>query len=172
MRRHFAIPEGIGFVAVERDIRQSGRGGQFYNWDAVPPNTMILVPETLGKSLSHYYLKVHGNAAATNDNKVVALSYAVQELTAETTPAIAAKMVNTMTTNAVQDFQSNEKSVVLIQSFRANEALRKQQRTEQDRARNLAMEMEKSGLNDFLAEEEEKVRQKRYRREARERGEE
>jgi len=164
MRRHFAIPEGIGFVALDRDIRQHGRGGHFYNWDAVPPTTMIIVPENLGKYLSHFYLKVHGDPVATNNNKVGALSLAVQEHTAETAPAIAARMSSVLTTNAVQDFQANEKSVVLLQSFHANQALRQQQVMEQQRARDLANSIAESGLAEFLGEEEEKVRQKRARR--------
>ena len=88
MRRHFPIPEGIGFVALERDVRQSGRGGQSYNWDAIPPNTMIIVPENIGKSLSYTYLKVHGDAETTHVNKTSALSYAVQQLASDSAPAI------------------------------------------------------------------------------------
>ena len=164
MRRHFNIPEGIGSVALERDIRQSGRGGHFYNWDALPPNTMIMVPENPGKSVTYYYLKVHGDVTATNRNKIEALSRAVQELAAEKAPALEAKITSSMTASVVEVFHSNTNSAVLLSSFIANNSLRQQHVAEQERAKDLVMKMHDCGLADFLLEEEEKVRQKRARR--------
>jgi len=172
MRRHFALPEGCTHVALDKDIRQHGRGGYFYNWDALPHNTLILVAENNGKHLSHCYMKIHGDAEATNNNKVVALSAAVAELAQETAPAITAKMTSAMATNAMMEFHANEKTAVLLNSFSANQSLRQQQLIQQERARTLVADMNDSGLTDFLAEEEEKTRQKRVRREARQRGEE
>jgi len=172
MRRHFNVPEGCHHVAFDRDLRQHGRGGYFYNWDGVPNNTMVIVGDLHGKSLSHYYVTVHGDPATTQANKTSALSVAVAELAAETAPVIATKMTNTITSNVVAGFHANEKSAVLLQSFNANQALLQHHTAQQERARALVADIADSGLDEYLREEEEKARAKRARRDARARGDE
>jgi len=172
MRRHFNIPEGCHFVAFDRDLRQSGRGGYFYNWDGVPNSTIVVVGDNHGKNLSHVYMTVHGDATTTQANRVAALSQAVADLAAEKAPVIATQISNTMTANVVESFHYNEKTNVLVQSFNANSGLRQQQLAEQERSRVLVKDMQDSGLADFFTEQEEKARQKRLRRDAREHGDE
>jgi len=164
MRRHFAIPEGCRHVALERDVRQSGRGGHFFNWEALPPHSMIIVPENNGRSLSYCYLVVPGNNMATNSNKVTALAAAVTALAEEKAAATSTKIATTMTTNVTEVFMANANSAIMLEAFNANQHLRLQQQNEQQRARDLALSMNNSGLTDFLEEEEEKTREKRARR--------
>ena len=171
MRRHFPIPEGCQHVALDRDLRQAGRGGYYYHFDGVPANTMVLVGDQYGKFVSHRYMVVQGDAVATQANKVQALSQAVAELAMEKAPIIANKMATTMTANVVEEFHQNAHSAVLVSSFSQNAPLVQQLVVERGRAQQLANDMATSGLTDFLAEEEERVRQKRARREARQRGE-
>ena len=165
MRRFFDVPEGCRTVALDRDLRVNGRGGFSYGWNGVPDSTLVLVGELVGKTLSYCYVTVHGDSAATLNNKTAKLAEATQGMATEVAPAVEQKMHETLSANVVKEFSTNANTAVLISSFDANAHLTRQTQVERERARELMETMKASGLNDHLLEEEAKRLARKAKRE-------